>query len=48
MLALDVANGGAVSALEHRLPELDPLSARAATLDHHDCLLLESVWSERK
>jgi hypothetical protein len=48
VLALDVADGGAVATLEHRLAELDALAARAATLHHHNCLLLESVLPENK
>ena len=43
VLAFDVTDGSAVPTLEHRLSELDPLSARTATLHNHNCLLLEGV-----
>ena len=43
MLAFHVADGGAVSTLEHRLAELDPLAARRASLHNNHGLLLERV-----
>ena len=48
LLALDVADGHAVAALQHGLAELDSLAARGATLDNDDSLLLEEVLPEIK
>ena len=46
LLALDVADGHAVAALQDRLAELDSLAARRAPLHNDDSLFLEDVLPE--
>ena len=48
VFALNVTDSCAVTTLENWLAKLDPLSAWAATLHNHDCLLLEGVLTENK